>query len=77
MSTSTPRLLGTRPNVKKLLRTCLGFTEREIRKANPKRTPWVPGLAVWYLLGGSRLHEDRPIGVVFDEGGMGDPSISF
>src|SRR5262249_33371098 len=41
----------------------LGFSEREIRKENPKRTPWVPGLRVFYLIGGEPDRNGCPFGV--------------
>jgi hypothetical protein len=45
----------------------LGFSEREIRKINPKRTPWRPGLKVLYFLSDYQVSDDHAIGVVFDE----------
>jgi hypothetical protein len=45
----------------------LGFTEREIRKMNPKRTPWIPGLEFLYFLSGYEVSDEEKIGVVFDD----------
>lgn len=45
----------------------LGFSEREIRKKNPKRTPWVPGLRLLYLFGGGPDFGGRPCGVESDD----------
>ncbi|MFO0842376.1 MAG: hypothetical protein U0797_08230 [Gemmataceae bacterium] len=45
----------------------LGFSERELRKRNPRRTPWRPGLKVLYFLFSSPVPDDRPIGVESDD----------
>ncbi len=44
----------------------LGFSEREMRKRNPKRTPWIPGLSFRYFLGTVRVEDAEPIGVICD-----------
>ncbi len=48
-------------------RKSLGFSEREIRKKNPRRTPWVPGLRILYLTGGYLDTNGRPFGVESDD----------
>jgi hypothetical protein len=53
----------------------LGFTEREIRKKYPKRTPWRPGLRVLYFFTSHPVDDNRKTGVVFDE--EHDPQIPF
>ena len=41
-----------------------GFSEREIRKVNPKRTPWKTGLRLGLLYERIEVTDNRPIGVV-------------
>lgn len=53
----------------------LGFTEREIRKKNPKRTPWRPGLKLLYFFASHPVEDDCKTGVVFDD--EHDPRIPF
>jgi hypothetical protein len=44
----------------------LGLSEAQIRRKNPKRTPWKPGLWVHSVLGGHPVSDDRKIGVVLE-----------
>jgi hypothetical protein len=44
----------------------LGLSEAQIRRKNPRRTPWRPGLWVHFVLGGHRVSDDRKIGVVLE-----------
>jgi hypothetical protein len=44
----------------------LGFSEREIRKRNPKRTPWKPGLQIMYVSKGGTANQGDVKGVVCD-----------
>lgn len=44
----------------------LGFSEREIRRMNPKRTPWKPGVTIRYIDRPIKVSDDRPLGVVCD-----------
>lgn len=44
----------------------LGFTEREIRKMNPKRTPWKEGVRIESIWDGSPANDSDEIGVVCD-----------
>lgn len=53
----------------------LGFTEAEIRKPNPKRTPWRPGLELWTFLPGHPVNDDCPIGVVLENEGKDGSEI--
>src|SRR5262245_8538774 len=41
----------------------LGFSESELRKPNPRRTLWRPGLKIFYFLGSTPVPDSRPIGV--------------
>jgi hypothetical protein len=41
----------------------LGFSERELRRRNPRRTPWRPGLKVLYFLCSYPVRDNCPIGV--------------
>jgi hypothetical protein len=45
----------------------LGFSEHEIRKPNPKRTPWIPGLKVFQVMESCAVDPTNNIGVIFDE----------
>jgi hypothetical protein len=44
----------------------LGFSEREMRKRNPKRTPSAPGLRIGYFFPGIPVEDGAKIGVVND-----------
>jgi hypothetical protein len=54
----------------------LGFTEEEIRKPNPSRTPWRPGLELLYFMSTLPVEDDRQVGVVL-ENEEADPDIPF
>jgi hypothetical protein len=48
------------------LKRSLGFSEREIRKRNPRRTPWQPGCFICRVSGDSPSDQSDPIGVIWD-----------
>lgn len=43
----------------------LGFSEAAIRRPNPKQTPWIPGLRVFFILEGVEATEDEEAGIPF------------
>jgi hypothetical protein len=54
----------------------LGFTEEEIRKPNPKRTPWRPGLELLYFMSTLPVDDHHKVGVVL-ENEEADPDTPF
>jgi hypothetical protein len=44
----------------------LGFSEREIRKRNPKRTPWAPGCFIYHVSDLGNANPGDPLGVIWD-----------
>jgi hypothetical protein len=54
----------------------LGFSEAEIRRHNPRRTPWKPGLRIHFIMDSGPVEDGCKIGVVLEneqEEGQGIP----
>jgi hypothetical protein len=43
----------------------LGFSEAEIRKPYPKRTPWTPGIKIFYIMESAEARDDESSEIPF------------
>src|SRR5262245_26516044 len=47
-------------------RNPLGFSEAEMRRLNPRRTPWKPGLRIHFIMDGGPVGDGCKIGIVLE-----------